>query len=290
MEEVFKSEAGKQEILGKYREMLDAWPVQNRQYEVATSSGPTFVIESGVSENPPLILLHGSMSNSLTWYGDVVTLSKTHHVFAVDMIGEPGLSAPSRPSYESGAYPLWLNEIFLALGLKSSAIVGLSLGGWMALSFASQYPEKVEQLVLLCPGGIAPVSSGLLWKFLFFSLFGKWGEQQILKMLTGGKVPLEVSPGMEEGLAFTMLINKHFKPRTAKLPIYTDEALSKLSMPILIICGEYDQLIPAKKSISRLKQLAPQTESVLLPNTGHVVINQAERILDFLTPHTKIVS
>jgi pimeloyl-ACP methyl ester carboxylesterase len=157
----------------------------------------------------------------------------------------------------------------------------------MALSFATTYPEKVDQLVLLCPGGLVPVSSSLLWKSLFFSLFGKWGEQQILRILTGGTMPLEESPDLEKGLAFTMLINKHFKPRTAKLPIFTEEALSKLTMPILIICGEHDQLIPGKKSISRLKQVAQQAETELLPNTGHVVINQAERIIRFLTPYIK---
>ncbi len=43
---MYKSDAGKQEILGMYREILAAWPVQNRQYEVQTSFGPTFVIES----------------------------------------------------------------------------------------------------------------------------------------------------------------------------------------------------------------------------------------------------
>lgn len=287
MEKIYKSEVGKQEILRTYREILADWPVQNRQYEVQTNFGPTFVIESGSSQNPPLILLHGSVSNSFTWYGDVAALSISHHVFAVDIIGEAGFSAASQPSYESGAYPQWLDETILALGLKSCTIIGLSLGGWMALSFATAFPEKVDQLVLICPGGIVPVSSGLLWKSLFFSLFGKWGEQQILRMITGSTMPIEVSPELEEGLAFTMLINKHFKPRTAKLPIFTDEALAKLTMPVLIICGEHDRLMPSRKSISRLKQIVRQTETELLPDTGHVVVNQAERILKFLIPKTK---
>lgn len=152
MENIYKSEVGKQEVLGQYRKILASWPVENHQYEVETSLGPTFIIESGSKNNPPLILLHGSVSNSYTWYSDIASLSKTHNVYAIDIIGEAGLSATSRPSYKSGKYALWLNETINALRLSSCTIVAMSLGGWMALSFATTYPDKVDNLILLCPG------------------------------------------------------------------------------------------------------------------------------------------
>ncbi|CAH1199133.1 hypothetical protein PAECIP111893_01238 [Paenibacillus plantiphilus] len=47
MENIYKSEVGKREVLGQYRQILASWPVENDQYEVETSLGPTFVIESG---------------------------------------------------------------------------------------------------------------------------------------------------------------------------------------------------------------------------------------------------
>jgi len=98
METIYKSEAGKELILSLYREILEEWPMANRQYQVETRHGSTFVIESGDAAKPPLILLHGSVSNSLTWLADVLTFSETHHVFAVDIIGEPGFPAPNRPA------------------------------------------------------------------------------------------------------------------------------------------------------------------------------------------------
>ncbi|RAV21202.1 hypothetical protein DQG23_11095 [Paenibacillus contaminans] len=70
MGNIYKSEVGKREVLGQYRKILASWPVENRQYEVETRFGATFVIESGSKDNPPLILLHGSVSNSFTWYGE----------------------------------------------------------------------------------------------------------------------------------------------------------------------------------------------------------------------------
>lgn len=96
MENIYKSEAGKQQVLEQYRKILSSWPVENHQYEVDTRFGSTFIIESGSKENPPLILLHGSASNSYTWYSDIASLSKTHNVYAIDLIGEAGLSAPRR--------------------------------------------------------------------------------------------------------------------------------------------------------------------------------------------------
>ncbi|MCR1897433.1 alpha/beta hydrolase [Irregularibacter muris] len=282
MENIYKSEVGKQEVMEQYRKILASWPVENHQYKVNTSFGPTFIIESGSKENPPLILLHGSVSNSYTWYGDVASLSKTHNVYAIDIIGEAGLSATSRPGYEDGAYALWLNETINALKLSSCSIVAMSLGGWMTLSFATTYPDKVDNLILLCPGGLAHEKASFLWKAIFFSLLGKWGQLQTLKLVGGGNISSSSSSGLEEDLALSSLTFKYFKPRTAKMPLFTDQSLSKLTMPILMLFGDSDQLIPANKSIKRLKKFARQPKIELLPDTGHLIVNQADRILKFL--------
>jgi len=282
MENIYKSEAGKQEVLGQYRQILASWPVENHQYEVDTKFGPTFIIESGSKDSPPLILLHGSVSNSFTWYGDVAAFSKTHNVYAIDIIGEAGLSAASRPGYESDAYALWLNEIINALKLSSCSIVAMSLGGWMALSFATVYPDKVDNLVLLCPGGLAHEKASFLWKAIFFSLLGKWGQLQTLKLVGGGNTSSSPSSELGEDLRFASLIFKYFKPRTAKMPLFSNQSLRQLTMPIFMLFGDSDQLIPADKSTNRLKQFAQQAKIELLPGTGHLIVSQADRILHFL--------
>lgn len=282
MEKIYKSEVGKQEVIEQYQKILACWPVENHQYEVKTSFGTTFIIESGLKENPPLILLHGSVSNSYTWYGDVASLSKTHNVYAIDIIGEAGLSAPSRPDYESGAYALWLNETINALRLSSCSIVAMSLGGWMALSFATTYPDKVDNLILICPGGLAHEKASFLWKAIIFSLLGKWGQLKTLKLVGGGNISSSSLSGLGEDFAFSSLTFKYFKPRTAKMPLFTDQSLCKLTMPILMLFGDSDQLIPASKSIKRLKQFAQQAKIELLPDTGHLIVKQADRILKFL--------
>lgn len=66
------------------------------------------------------------------------------------------------------------------------------------------------------------------------------------------------------------------------MPILSNQALSKLTMPILMLFGDSDQLIPADKSVKRLIEFAPQTKIELLPNTGHLIVNQTELIINFL--------
>lgn len=280
LKDIYRSEVGKHEILKHYKKILDSWPVKNSQYKVNTSLGPTFIIESGLKENPPLILLHGSMSNSYIWYSDIASLSKSYNVYVIDIIGEAGLSSPNRPNYKDGAYALWLNEIINALKLDSCSIAAISLGGWIALSFATTYPYKVDSLILLCPGGLAREKVSFLCKAVFFSLTGKWGQSQILKLVGGSNV--YSSSKMKKNIAFSLLILKYFKPQKSRMPLFSNKSLSTLTMPILMIFGNCDQLVPANKSIQKLKKFAQEVKIELLPNTGHLIINQADKILNFL--------
>ncbi len=283
MASIYKSEAGRKEVLGRYRQILSAWPVENRQYSIPTSYGETFVIESGEKSNPPLMLLHGGSSNSFCWFGDVEPLSRKFNVHAVDIIGEPGLSASERPDYKSGAYAQWLKEVIQGLSLKSASVVGLSLGGWMGLQVSTAFPELVDKLILLCPGGLAPVQPGFLWKYLLYSVTGKWGKKKIQKLINGGKTPASISPGMERAMEFMSVITRNYVPKWEKLPILGGEKLSRLTMPVLLIYGDRDYLLDATKSARHLQDWAPDATVEILPDTGHVVTGQSSRIMDFMT-------
>ena len=64
---VYKSTAGRQEILALYDEVLARWPLAYTHINVPTRYGNTFVIASGRGASAPaLVLLHGSASNSAT--------------------------------------------------------------------------------------------------------------------------------------------------------------------------------------------------------------------------------
>jgi pimeloyl-ACP methyl ester carboxylesterase len=274
---IYKTEAGEREIRRRYEETLTHWPVPAEQRRVPTREGDTFVLVCGPDDAPPLVLLHGSGSNAAMWMGDVTAWARHFRVHAVDMIGEPGLSAPSRPPLDSPAYALWLDDVLDHLGLERAAVVGASLGGWLALDYATRRPDRVEKLALLCPGGIGRQKMGVLLKALLYKPFGQWGMRRSLKAVAG--VDARAMPEVAEYLA---LIFTHFLPRLDRLPVFPDEALRKLTMPVLVIVGGRDAMLDSHDTATRMSHAVPHARVTVLPDVAHSIIGQTQAILDFL--------
>ena len=87
---VYKSEEGRRLIEAAYRMHLDsalgAGLVQRR---VETVQGSTFVLEKSGAGKPPLLLLHGSVSNSASWLGVIPLFAEHFSVYCLDIPGEP---------------------------------------------------------------------------------------------------------------------------------------------------------------------------------------------------------
>lgn len=273
---IYDSPEGKRLVLNAYEELLQQWPIPYELNIVPTSYGETAVLISGTNDLPGLILLHGSSSNSAMWMGDVKALSEHYQILAVDIIGEPGFSAESRPSHVGNHYGIWLEEIMKHFNLMRTTVIGNSLGGWMALQLAKYRPNRVTALALLAPSGLAPARLSFVLKAIPLTLMGEWGTHKLNQIVYGHEeIP-------EEAKVFGHLIMEHFTPRIGSLPILTDEELKKLTMPILYIGGEEDALLHTQDSADRLKQHLPQAEIHVLPHTGHVLIHEQEKILNFL--------
>jgi len=278
MTNAFKTEEGRQLVFNRYKEILANWPVKNKQYSVSTSIGSTFIIESGRDDKPSLILLHGSVSNSFTWFTDVIELSNKFKVFAVDVIGDAGLSEMVRPGYRSGAYEKWLHELMGALNIESAHFAGISLGGWMAINFCIHFPRMARSIFLISPGGLSRVKRSFLWKVLLYSLSGN--KRKIFILLNGGK-DNGLSHQFKSAMAFTGLINKHFKPRTDELPVFKSEELAQLTMPVMLVFGAKDCIFNADESALLLTGAAPQAEVIIYPDAGHIIVDQSEKMIDF---------
>ena len=180
MSAIYKSGSGAALVRERYARILQHWPVPNQHVRVSTSQGETFVIACGPEEAPPVVLLHGTMINSSMWMREAALLSARFRVYAVDIIGDAGFSAESRPSFKTDAHAKWLEDVLEQLKIPPStriAFVGVSLGGWLALDFATRFPARVSQLVLLCPAGLSRSKNVLLW-VLPLMLLGPWGRRK----------------------------------------------------------------------------------------------------------------
>jgi pimeloyl-ACP methyl ester carboxylesterase len=281
MSSVFKSSAGERLVRERYRAFLDRWPVPREEVRVATSQGETFVVASGDAGAPPLVLLHGSAANSAMWMGEVRAFAEHFRVYTVDVIGEPGMSAASRPSLTSDAHAVWLDDVFMGLGIERAALLGVSLGGWLALDYAIRRPERVEQVVVVCPGGVGRQKIRIVFEAMLLRSCGAWGRRKLIQRVLG-RPPADPSPALKAFTDFVELIHRNFRPRMVKLPIFWDDDLRGLSIPMLVIIGARDVMLDSLDTKRRLEQLAPRAEVVYLEGAGHFIPNQTGRVLEFL--------
>jgi len=226
-----------------------------------------------------LLLLHGSGTNVLMWIGDVAAWAEHFRVYAIDMIGEPGSSAASRPPLDSEAHALWLDDVMRALSLDCVSMAGVSLGGWLALDYATRRPERVSSAVVLCPAGVGRQKRSLLFKVVPLMLLGGWGRRKALAIAIG-PAPADARPAPPQFADYMSLVFKHFLPRRERLPVFGDDALERLTMPVLAIVGGRDAMLDSHETKRRLEQAGASV--VLLPEAGHGLRGQTARILEFL--------
>jgi len=275
MTAIYRSEAAERRIQALYDGLLSRWPVPYEGLRIPTRHGETFVIASGERSAPPLVLLHGSCSNALSWGGDVSAYARDFRVFSVDIIGEAGRSAPSRPPTGSAAYEEWLGDLFDGLGLATAHLLGYSMGGWMAAQFAARHPERLGRLVLMAPGGITQPCPSFLFAAVFSLLLGKRGVPYMRKVIAG---PVTLP---EEADEIFEAIGTGVRPRGA-IPLLSDEELRRLTMPVLLVSGVEDAVQPAAKIAKRLKRFLPRLQVELLPRTGHLLLETTRWTLPFL--------
>lgn len=268
MTSVFKSAQGRDKIRAYYNQILSFFPYTKGYAD--TSFGKTFYMEAGSAQNPAVILLHGSCSNSAAWLGDIPILAERYHVYAVDIIGEAGNSHEYRPALSE--FPLWLSELMDALNIPKAAIIGNSLGGWLALHFAAAFPEKAAVLVLIASSGIVPVKPSFLSTTDKFLGSGGTDSSLIDSALSG--VP-------KEARDFMALVFENFNPITGDLPVLSDEQLRTLTMPLLLIAGKDDFTMDANQAAARLQSLVPHAK-VHLIDGSHVIIDTTGTVMPFL--------
>tara|TARA_R110000868_G_scaffold28686_1_gene107280 strand:+ start:23555 stop:24334 length:780 start_codon:yes stop_codon:yes gene_type:complete len=107
---------------------------------------PIFYTDKG--EGTPVVFLHGFLENSSMWNAFIPTLSKTNRVICIDLLGhgETGCLGYVH-TMESMADAV--NAVINHLKIKRLILIGHSMGGYVSLAFAEQYPKKILGLCLM---------------------------------------------------------------------------------------------------------------------------------------------
>ena len=286
----FKSAEGEAHYRAAYEASLGLWPFPCRSRDVITPYGLTHINLSGSEDAFPLILLHGGYASSTMWFPNAADLSAEYYVLAPDMIGEPGMSLPSRTNATCQDCAAWLVGLLDALRIAKAHVVGLSRGGWLALNLAIHAPGRVAGIGLLSPAAsFIPLKP-------FFRAVAAATMRIPNRSALRAALYTWVAPGFRIHPVYTeqfILGLKNWDWQTNKngysgvMPAaFGAEELSGVHSPVLMLTGDHDRLNPPS-TIGRAKGLIPQLEGEVIANAGHMLSMEQPaqvdaRILKFL--------
>lgn len=125
-----------------------------------TEDFETYLNRSGDENNETILFLHGSgpgVTSIANWKPALEALGETYQCLAPDLYGFANSSHPEEPLKNRQAWmDQWINQILQLLdhlNLEKVHVVGNSLGCSIALELLIEYPERVNKVVLMGPGG-----------------------------------------------------------------------------------------------------------------------------------------
>lgn len=239
---------------------------------IQLDAGILHVDEQGTGE--PLLLLHANPGDPRDFDAVLPALSERYRVLRVSWPGY-GWSPAPEPSSAATAmlFATLLEQLVLKLDLSGLRIVGNSVGGYAAARLALSQPQRVKSLVLVSPGGFTEHS-------FFTRDFCRFkGREYVTRALNGflawrylrHKTPVTIAmrerARREQRSPAAVAVNAALW-RSFILPEHDLRALAAgMSVPVLVLGGRYDLLIPATES-RRAAALIPGAHCIILP-CGH---------------------
>jgi len=236
-------------------------------------------------EGPVIVLVHAHFASLLGWDPWVEALKDKYRVIRFDMTSH-GLTGPDPSGDYTVERTVDLAEKFIdAMGLEELSIGGTSLGGTVALHFASRHPERVDKLILLSPGSLegkeqmkrrgkpgksASVLEYILPRFIpEYMLSSAWGKTSELPQdLVDQWYDMWMREGQREA-------------EVERLRQYEagdlEGVIAGVQAPVLILWGEANPQAPVEQAPEFI-ELLTNAESVKLkiyPGVGHMAVQEA---------------
>jgi pimeloyl-ACP methyl ester carboxylesterase len=253
----------------------------------------------------PVVLIHGLTLDLRQWDAQVDALAEHYRVIRYDVIGH-GRSSGLSSTLANRSVRDWdyLKELLDALDVDKAHIVGLSMGGGIAIDFALQYPDRVHTLTPMDSrvfGYNEPSDLGTRFAN-YFNISATQGVQAALPLWAADPLfdPANAIPEVRAQLE-EMVIEDHgalgagafFQwPNPQKIASLSPDALSRLgqiSQPTMVLVGELD-LIDFQLQANILDSNVPNSTKLTVPGAGHMsnmeqpeFVNSA--LLDFFAAH-----
>ncbi len=237
-----------------------------------------------------LLLVHGLSSNLEAWNKNVAALKEEFSTIAIDLPGY-GKSTKNTNHYSMADYACFINEFIRQKKLKNVSLVGHSMGGQVAIHSVLKHPENVERLILIAPAGIetfTPQEATVLKTSYTAEMVENATEEQIrnnfklnfyefpvdAEFMVKDRIEMKNASDLKE---YSVIVINNI---AAMLDEPVLEDLNKIKIPVLMIFGKEDALIPNRyfhpnQDLLSLSQTAkehlPQLDVKIIEKAGHFV-------------------
>ncbi|SFF29511.1 Pimeloyl-ACP methyl ester carboxylesterase [Paenibacillus catalpae] len=250
--------------------------------------------DSGADTTPVVVLLHGYCGSSAYWEQVVEPLSAKARILALDLRGH-GLSSGETGPDETNAMELYADDLAAMLDqlkINKACVLGHSLGGYITLAFAQRYGEKLSAFGLVHSTPLPDSDAAKENRDNAVAAIRKDGVAAFVE----GLVPKLYSPdnksAMPDQVERSIDIGKGTSAAGAigaakgmKIRPDRSEVLKNANLPVLLLAGEQDQIIPVERTFVIE---GPNVSREKLADAGHMGMVErpepfAEAVLRFIT-------
>jgi len=232
-------------------------------------SGTVSYVDAGIG--PAVLLIHAFPLNNTMWTSQVAALSSRFRVVAPDIRGFGESQPASAWTMEEMADSL--NEFLDKLDVQDSAVAGVSMGGYISLSFWSKYPKRVRQLVLSNSRARADNDAEKNARNEMIAAI----EQSGAAILPDRMLPRLLQPNPPAGIV--RQVRNMIESTSPAAAIYAVMAmrdrmdfssmLHRIECPTMVITGENDVIIRMEDSRAVADAISG-ARFVTIPNSGHL--------------------
>jgi len=228
-------------------------------------------LRMGTEGGTPLVLVHGFGGDLNNWLFNQPVLAESHDVLALELPGH-GRSSKDVGSGDLNMLKQVFEDFLEAIGVERVYLVGHSLGGSIALSFALQNPARVAGLTLLAPAGLGPeINNDFIEGFIEA---GKRKDMRDVLSLLVADPELISRDMVNDVLKYKRLDGVDRALRRLADSLFPGgrqetldlSGLTKVSAPISVIWGEEDRILP----VGQADHLPKQVTIHRLKGVGHM--------------------
>lgn len=254
-------------------------------------------VEQGSGE--VIVLLHGFCGSSQYWQAIMPHLSIKFRVVAPDLAGQGKSKIQKKDSYTMEDYAEQILQLLDHLQIDKATLLGHSMGGYITLAFAELYSERMRAFGLIHSTAYPDDEKGKTGRDKSIASIQANGIQSFVD----GLAPKLFAPNNIEVKRDAIQQVKEIGYQTTeagaiaaleamKLRADRTQVLEQSDLPILLVAGEYDQLIAPEKTFT---SKGPRIAHYLVRGAGHMSMYEdpkqlligIEQFMNFVTNHHK---